>query len=199
MELLVHSERFEDLEAEYNKDFSLLVIKPERMREVQRDKTKIGIYRTRYAEVELLCGVPWYFTGAIHLREADQNFHAWLYNGDPMYDHNGVRVRTVHVPRQLPRDPNISWEAGAVAAYRQAGLLDLGEWNTARLAWAGEKFNGFGYRLFHHIPPPYLYGGTNIQQPGKYTRDKHFDPTVMDEQVGIMAIFKLILEEGTRA
>ena len=198
--LVVHSTNFEDLKAEYTMDFSHLVIKPERMVDVVRQKTKIETYRTRYAEVEVMTKVPWYLTGAIHLRESDQNFHAWLHNGDPMYNHNGVPVRTTHEPSGRPHNPHVSWEEGCLDAYREAGLLDISDWsNIARVAWAAERYNGFGPRLYHNILPSYLYGATNLQMPGKYTRDKFYDPTVMDGQVGVMAIFKLILGEGMRA
>jgi lysozyme family protein len=62
------------------------------------------------------------------------------------------------------------------------------------VAWLLEKFNGFGYREYHHIPSPYLWGGTVVQKPGKYVRDKHYDPTVMDEQIGGMALLAALMQ-----
>jgi hypothetical protein len=41
-------------------------------------------------------------------------FHAWLHNGDPMFDHNGAARQTVNVPAHRPPDPAVSWEDGSL-------------------------------------------------------------------------------------
>lgn len=188
---------FEILEPEYERLWLEAQIIPIRHPAFVTAKIRMETYKERYAAVEVATGIPWYFIGALHLREAALNFHAWFYNGDPMFDHNHVPCRTVHVPRGLPRDPHVSWEIGAIDALRREGLDGLAPWTPTRLAWGGEKFNGFGYRKWHHIPSPYLWGGTTVQEKGKYIKDGEFDPGEMDEQLGIMGIFKLILGEGT--
>jgi hypothetical protein len=52
--------------------------------------------------------------------------------------------------------------------------------------------NGWGY-LGYGIPSPYVFGGTNIQKPGKYTSDGHFE-WVTDTQLGTMAIIERLFE-----
>jgi lysozyme family protein len=54
-----------------------------------------------------------------------------------------------------------------------------------------ETFNGFGYRApTRNIPSPYLVGGTSVQKRGKFTADSHYDPSVIDPQIGGLAILK---------
>jgi lysozyme family protein len=47
--------------------------------------------RARFLSVERRTGVPWFVTGIALTREAGSppNFHAWLHNGDPMFDYIG--------------------------------------------------------------------------------------------------------------
>jgi lysozyme family protein len=131
----------------------------------------------------------------VHTREAGcpPNFHAWLHNGDPMFDHAGHPRQTVNVPRGRPPNPACSWEDGAMDAYEIEHLVGKKDWSPAFVAWLLEKFNGFGYRVYHNIASPYLWGGTIIQKPGKYTHDRVWDPTVMDTQVGGMALLAALM------
>ena len=150
----------------------------------------------RFLIVQQRTGVPWFVTGIILTREAGSppNFHAWLHNGDPMVDHEGRPRQTVHVPAHRPPNPDCTWEDGAADAYTCEGLTGKTDWSPAYVAWLLEKYNGFGYREYHHIPSPYLWGGTIVQQRGKYVRDRQYDPDVMDEQIGGMAILAALMQ-----
>ncbi len=150
--------------------------------------------RARFETVERRTGVPWYVTGIVLTREAGSppNFHAWLHNGDPMFDHAGLPRRTVNVPAHRPPNPAVSWEDGAVDAYTIEGLTGI-EWCPAMAAFVLEKFNGFGYRLYHNVRSPYLWGATSVQQRGKYTADRRWDRSVMDPQIGGMALLAMLM------
>jgi lysozyme family protein len=193
--LIDHS--FEKLEPDYHIRFERMKVTELGVHKARSELSSLRTYRSHYNEVEILSKVPWYWVGLTHIREAGDppNFHAWLHNGDPMFNHNRMPVQTVHVPRHRPPDPNVSWEQGAFDALQQLHLVGIADWGPERCALAWEKFNGFGYRDFHGMPSPYLWGGTTEQLPGKYTSDGHFDSGVMDEQLGAMAVLKLILEE----
>lgn len=184
---------FEALEADYEKLWAECELCPKRHVAFTIARSKIEAAKVRFAAVEEATYVPWYVVGCFHYRESNMNFRTWLYNGDPMFNHLGHAICTTHVPRGLPKNPAVSWLAGAIDAMREAGLAGITAWPPARCAWAGERFNGFGYREFHHIPSPYIWGGTTVQKPGKYIRDHDYDPSEMDEQLGIMGIIKLIL------
>jgi lysozyme family protein len=196
--LLDHS--FEKLEEDYRTRFARMTVLSRALPAAQKQVAEIVKHKVRYLVVEKQTNVPWYWTGIMHIREAGEppNFSAWIHNGDPMFNHLGKSVQTVHVPRGRPLNPRVSWEQGAVDAFEEVGILGIKVWTPERCAWAFEKTNGFGYRDFHNRPSPYLWGETSEQQPGKYVRDREFDSRVMDEQLGTMAVLKLILEmKGT--
>ncbi len=150
----------------------------------------------RFRNVELMTDVPWFVTGIISTRESGSppNFHAWLYNGDPMFDHTGTPRRTTHEPAHQPQNPDCSWEEGCADSYKYDGVLHKSDWSPEYVAFLLEKYNGFGYRLYHHIPSPYLWGGTVVQQRGKYVRDGHWDASIMDPQIGGMALLATLME-----
>lgn len=128
-----------------------------------------------YKRLEVRTGVPAYIIAAIHEREASGRFSAYLGNGEAW------NRRTTIVP--IGRGPFNSFEDGAVDALTIEGLTSVHVWGPERALFYFEKFNGFGYRN-RGLRSPYLWGGTNHQQPGKYVRDNVFDPTVMDSQLG---------------
>lgn len=151
--------------------------------------------KERYKNVERRTGVPWFVVGCLHMRESNANFNTWLHNGDPMRK-NGRAIQTVHVPKGRPPDPNVDWETGAVDALVTVEHLDeIKNWGPEHVAYAAEKFNGFGYRHpMRDIPSPYLWGGTNVQKPGKFVADGVYDKNVMDPQIGAMAVLHEIME-----
>jgi len=191
---------FESLEADILSQWKLMRMASHTAQRAQEEVRFLNIHRVRYVEVETMAKVPWYWVGIMHMREASGNFHAWLHNGDPMFDQHGRSVQTVHVPRHRPLNPEISWAGGALDCLEELGFANQDwVWNPQRCLWGWEKANGFGYREWHHIPTPYNWGGTSVQEPGKYVRDAHFDPSVMDEQLGCAAVLKLILDEENKA
>lgn len=189
---------FESLRPEYETLWSRVIAPGGMTKSAQAREQALAIKaaKLRYQDVEARTAVPWFVTGIVHVREAGSppNFWAWLHNGDPMNDHNGHRRRTTHVPAGRPPDPYCSWEDGACDAYTYESLTGKKDWSPAFVAWLLERFNGFGYRLYHHIRSPYLWGGTVVQQRGKYPRDKQFDPDVMDEQIGGMALLAALMQ-----
>lgn len=136
--------------------------------------------RQRYIVIEENTGVPWAMIACMHRRESDAQDHAgnplftsYLGNGQPLN-----RVTTI-VPRG--RGPFDSFEEGGVDALQYDHLDRVIDWRIEKQLFYMWAFNGFGHP---EIPSPYLWGGTNIQQPGKYISDHHWDPTVMDGQPG---------------
>lgn len=192
---------FPALEPEYIRLWNLITapggIRADRLVEVNREARAIidPLAKVRFDSVEQRTGVPWFVTGIILTREAGSppNFHAWLHNGDPMFDHEGRSRQTVHVPANRPPNPRVSWEDGAVDAYTIEGLIHKNCWSPAFVAWVLEKFNGWGYR-YHGILSPYLWGATVVQEPGKYIKDGILDKSVMDTQIGGMALLAALMQ-----
>ena len=150
---------------------------------------------TRYRALEATTGVPWWFIGAVHLMECSCNFKQHIHNGDPL------TARTVQVPagRPVSGDPPFTWEASANDAFELHGwLLDhvrrlpdgTPDWTIPTVLWRLEAWNGFGYRSHHGIRSPYLWAGSNLEEPGRYTSDGVWDADAWSKQIGAAVILK---------
>jgi lysozyme family protein len=155
--------------------------------EANKVADKILANKKRYQVVERLTGVPWYFVALTHYRESSLNFSKNLCNGQPL------NMRTTIVPKG--RGPYASFEDSAVDALvtikKYSADLD---WSFGPFCYRIEGYNGYGYWK-KGIPSPYLWGGTNRQQVGKYVRDHIYDATVWDSQLGVLAILKCLMDK----
>lgn len=158
--------------------------------ELQRLSDKIKKERDTYHTIELRTGVPWQMVAVIHIREAgESDVGKWkgvLHNGEKII---GTGKQTKLVPSG--RGPFDNWHDAAVDALRIKGFDKYSDWSVARVLWALEPFNGYGYRN-KGLRSPYLWASTNHQQLGKYVADHVFDPNVMDKQIGCAALLKYL-------
>jgi lysozyme family protein len=142
-------------------------------------------------QVAARTGVPWPWCGAILERESSCRTDRHLHNGDKL------TARTVNVPKgrlPAPAAPPFDFVTSAFDALCVLkGLHKVEDWSIGRQAFEAERYNGFGYRT-RGLRSPYLWGGSNHQEPGKYVRDGVFDRTVMDSQPGVMPLIKRVLE-----
>jgi lysozyme family protein len=164
--------------------------------ELSRLATKIISNSAKYIEVEHLTGVPWQMVAVIHVREAgDQDVGRWL-----CVLHNGEKIiGTGRTTRLVPagRGPFSDWIGAAIDALTLQGFNRITEWSVARVLWALEPFNGYGYRN-KGLRSPYLWASTNHQQKGKYVADGVFDANVMDSQIGCAALLKYLEFGGSK-
>ncbi len=163
-----------------------MTINADRRQEFERDAKFAIDHKGIYQSVELLTGVPWALISVIHRREGDSNFNTYLGNGQPLIH------KTTIVPRG--RGPFLGSHAfidGAVDALKVDLLTDVKDWRLEKQLFWCEGFNGWGYGA---KPSPYIWGGTNIQIPGKYVRDHVFDPHVMDPQPGCAPMLATIAQ-----
>ena len=132
-------------------------------------------------------GVPQPVAAASFEREASSNFRLSPAQGDP------INRPSIHVPAH--RGPYPDWEAAQIDAYQIDGFDKIGaaNWSWERACYEEELFNGFGYRAYG-VHSPYLWGGTNIQQPGKFTSDHGFDRSTMDTQLGVVPMMLRIVQ-----
>lgn len=144
---------------------------------------------TEFAPVERITNVPWYMVGALHCRESDLSFTAYLGNGDALTE------KTKNVP--AGRGPFTSWLAGAVDALEYDGLAGRTSWTIPLVLQLAEKFNGLGYLKHHpYTLSPYLWSFTNLYTHGKYSSDGHFDNNLVDQQPGVAAIILELRNRG---
>lgn len=178
---------FEVLKLEYSQLLSAMVIRPECRELVDHTAVKLLGYKSRYQPVTDKTGVPVVFIGPSFEREASSRFNLNPAQGWPLTSISHI------VPHN---GPFRTWFDAAVAAYHLNGLdqVGAGNWTWELVCFYGEMFNGFGYRDWHHMHTPYLWGGTNIQTRGKYTTDGEFDADTMDPQLGMIPVARRMAE-----
>lgn len=136
----------------------------------------------RYRAVQAATGVPWYFIGALHMRESSCNFAGVLHNGEKII---GTGRVTTLVPEG--RGPFSTWEEAAIDALKLKDMHRVQAWSPARMLFQAEVFNGLGY-VGKGVNSPYVWAGTSHEQRGKFVADHVFDPTTDDTQLGVAAV-----------
>lgn len=178
------------LRNEYEELFESCDIIDSRKEAVKAATHRILKGKPRYERVADQTGVPWFVVGAIHELEGACRFDRHLHNGDPL------NACTVHWPKNRPAgEPPFSWEQSAVDALSFTGLSRWNDWSIAGALFKLESYNGLGYRLYHpEVKSPYLWSFTNQYSKGKYAADRQFDPNLVSQQAGVVALL-LGLEE----
>jgi lysozyme family protein len=148
---------------------------------------KIIAGEKQYRAVEASEGVPWYFVGALHMRESSCDFKGVLHNGEKII---GTGRKTKLVPKG--RGPFKTWAAAAIDALRMKASLWTGRtWCPALMGFVSECYNGLG-NVSHGVNSAYLWAGSNHEQTGKYVRDHVWDKNFDDPQIGTMTILKAL-------
>jgi lysozyme family protein len=152
---------------------------------------KIVQGRERYEAVEKATGVPWWFIGCIHYREASPpcNFNGYLGNGQPW------NKKTTKEP--FNRGPFTSWEDGAIDALTLQGQRNSwnSDWSLPTALYRFELYNGWGY-FYHGVNSAYVWSWTSQQQPGKYVDEGVWSSTKIDPQPGCAAMLKALIDAG---
>lgn len=170
----------------YAKQWDSMVLKRERVPYFEHVANYAIAHKAVYQDIERRSGVTWPHVAVLHRRESDANFDTYLGNGESLH----------HVTRLVPRGrgpwtgPN-AFADGAVDALRIDGLTSVRDWRLEKILYYCEIFNGTGYNS-RGLPSPYIWGGTNIQKPGKYVADGVFSSRVMDPQPGCAPMLWMI-------
>lgn len=143
---------------------------------------KIIAAEAQYRVVQSATGVPWYFIGALHMRESGCRFDGVLHNGDKIIGTGGLTTR---VP--AGRGPFPTWADSAIDALKLKDMHRVQSWPVARMLYQAEVFNGLGY-VGKGVNSSYVWAGTNHEQLGKYVRDHVWDATHDDTQLGVAAV-----------
>ncbi len=169
--------------------WALAEIKPDRVDEVEVIVSRILKNQVRYTEVAAKSGVPWYVIAGLHNMESGGDFSMHLHEGSPL------TARTKYVPIGRPRtgNPPFTWEESALDALEYDSLAKV-DWTSLDAAlYACERYNGTGYLRYHpSTPTPYLWAGTTVERPGKYTGDGKWSAIATSKQIGIAALWKLL-------
>jgi lysozyme family protein len=189
---MVKSFKFEELQLELINLWSTCSVSPHRLAEVNKTAKQVRQNKDRYQKVaETIGSIPWYVVGIIHSMEAGLRFDKHLHNGDPLTS------KTVQVPkgRPLTGKAPYTWEQSAVDALKLKGLHKVAEWPVERCLYELERYNGWGYRLYHpNISSPYLWSYTDNYTKGKYVADGKWDASAVSRQCGAAALLKVLSE-----
>lgn len=185
---------FEALREEYHKLWAAMEIRSSKAGDIETTAQKIIAKKTRYQAVASATNVPWFLIGAIHAMECGLAFDRHLHCGDPL------TARTYHVPKGRPPAPpadgkRYTWTESAIDALTMKSLDKIGAWPIERICYELERYNGWGYRLYHSaVLSPYLWSGTNHYSRGKYVADGKWSSSAVSAQSGAMAIIKRLSE-----
>jgi lysozyme family protein len=161
--------------------------------EVSSVARKILALRPRYEPIFDATGVPWFVIGIIHAMECSKfpECSQHLHNGDPLYR----RTRLVPAGRPAKGTAPFTFEESAIDALTMDGkeFNKITDWSIERVAYCLELYNGWGYRG-RGIHSPYLWSYTSAYSGGKYVRDHVWSSTAVSEQVGGMALLKMLME-----
>lgn len=171
-------------------------VNPKYKPHVDKVVRRILLHRNRYESVEFITGVPWYVIAGIHNMESGGSFKHHLHEGSPL------RGKTRWHPKGRPLwgKPPYTWEQSALDALVYDKMLTK-QWSYLfDTLWAVECYNGPGYWRYHRdVPTPYLYAKTTIERPGKYIADGKWSSTAVSKQVGVAAIWKLMITKQQMA
>lgn len=178
------------LRKEYETMFDNCIVNNDRQDDLKPIIHRINSHKILYAEVASAIKCPWYLIAAIHSLESSLSFARHLHNGDPLTK----RTRQVPAGRPLKGEAPFSWEESATDALQLKGIHNWKDWSIGGLLWQLERYNGWGYRLYHKtVKSPYLWSFTNQYKGGKYVADGKFSLTAQSQQCGAVAIIKKLL------
>lgn len=178
---------YDEMKRGYYNLWNRAKIRPERLQDVRKVAALVLRNRERYARVEAVTGVPWYWIGLTHNLEGGGRFDTYLGNGQ--------RLNAVTTIAPKGRGPFATFEDGAIDALRLKKIVNLSEgtWTIAYCLYQAERFNGFGY-VSRKINSPYLWSFTTLYERGKYIRDGVYSATAVSSQVGFAAALKALIE-----
>jgi lysozyme family protein len=185
---------YQELAAEYESWVANCRPRPEREHEI--DQVARGLLRglQHFDAIAAETGIPVVVMATICHREYGENgamFNRNPAQGDPLTH------PSTHVPAGRPPSDHwpVTWEVAALDAFTVCDRLNVNSapWSLPYACWKWEYYNGGGSRA-HGIRTPYVVGGTNLQQRGKYVSDHNWDPTAMDQQLGCLPIAMRMIE-----
>lgn len=179
---------FEATKAGYGNMWRSIAIKASDLSGASKYARKIVDNEAKYRAVSAATGVPWYFIGALHMRESGCDFAGVLHNGDRII---GTGRKTYRVPKN--RGPFNSWAEAATDALKLKDLHKIKDWSIERMGYHAELFNGVGY-IGKGVNSAYLWAGSSHEQRGKYVADHVWDKDFDDPQIGVMTVLKRLCE-----
>lgn len=165
-----------------------------------RTKRRIGGFPMMNFET-LGALIPWYFIALVHYRESGCDFSRHLHNGDPLKGF--TKKEPMHRPLVL-HGPPFGFEESGVDAMIYQGKKDgwNDHWALRNILIRLEKYNGFGYEMYHGVFSPYLWGGSEFYTNGQYEElaqnayKTKWNPDSTNHQIGTAILLKRMEQIG---
>ncbi len=183
---------YDDLIDVANARWSHCEIRPNRVNEAMHFATQAitALAKLRYLAVEKDTTVPWFVVPILQERESGLRWDRQLAQGDPLDEvsRNVPRGRGPFLTHEGDGPGHDAWHRGALDALIDCPphLAHWTDWSAGGVLVATLLYNGIGKEP--NVPSSYLWGGTNIQVPGKWVRDHVYNPNVWDTQLGTAAM-----------
>ena len=180
--------RYADLWPIYAKYWDRMEIKPSRVAQFNEEAEFAIDHKEIYQQISdgSQSKVPWEMIACLHRRESDANFNTYLGNGQAL-----SHVTTIVPKGRGPFTGPNAFVDGGLDAIRQEGWGSVVDWRLEKMLYYMLLFNGVGTEP--HIPSSYIWGGTNIQKPGKWIEDHVYNPYVWDPQPGCAPLILTII------
>ncbi len=192
----------EQMMAEYRYLWSICSLSGPMADDAKRAASFLRENQGRYQGVAVRLGMPWFIVGVISIMEMGLNFRGTILNGDDF------TKPTHNFPPHL--GPWASWEEAALWGLRYEAKgwnFNLGTFNWRDVGacfYFCESYNGHDARQEPQgsltRPPnasPYIYSGTPFYKSGKKQENPtRFDPNLVSEQPGCMAVLWALQESG---
>jgi lysozyme family protein len=178
--------RYSEIWPRYAKYWDAMKVSAEWQHNFVADANYAIAHKVTYLVIAEKTGVPWPMLACMHRRESDGDFNTYFGNGQPL------SRRTTEEP--LNRGPFTGPNAfvnGALDAIKIEGWGTVLDWRLEKQLYYMLLFNGVGSELWGH-PSSYVWGGTSIQQPGKWVRDHVWSSTTWDPQPGAAPLLQTI-------
>ena len=177
--------RYSEIWPRYAKYCDTMVINPDRVPEFTKEAQFAVAHKAVYLEAQNVTGgFPWAMIAVIHRRESPSDK-----DGNPRFDtYLGNGQSLAHKTTIVPENrgpftgPNAFLD-GCADAIKVEGWGSISDWRLEKQLYYMLLFNGIGSEAWGQ-PSSYIWGGTNIQKPGKWIRDHVWSSTFMDPQPG---------------
>lgn len=177
-----------ELSADYNSRWRAMIVRPDRLAQVDSIARRMASRRDRYERVTGPFGVPWWWLAAVHELEHSGRFTTSMVITDPIDVPPGQPVPSATID-------DAQWDDTARALLRARGLASWQDWSVAGACYQWERYNGFGYRE-REVPSPYLWSFSNQYVSGKFVRAGVFSFTTVSQQAGAAVLLRRLVDLG---
>lgn len=202
----------EEIIQDHEHNSNILKLLPKNKHVVDQFKETFEKNKARYEKVSQATGIPPLLIAAMHRQEGSMNFNTYLHNGQKLghlttiqpkdilfYDWEEAAIHALggYKDGRQCKDANGKVHQDYLDYFKRIrtklGLTEKSA-NIGAMMTFAEYFNGIGARTKQGKMSSYIYAGTNLSTPGRYTADRKFDKNAVSQGVGVAALLLGVTE-----